>query len=305
MTTKVSTRGRILNTSAEWRTVAVVVAVYAGTIAVVANHGRLGGVLTLLLLAWFGAWHLSIQHELLHGHPFSKTWMNNAVASVPVTLWIPFMMFKADHLEHHRTDLTTPGIDNESFYVDPQDWEKMGPIRRGYYWANRTILFRMFVNTVVSTYQYHAWKVRLVAKGDRFTINAYLLHLVLLVPTIWLVVDVAGMPLWQYALGVTYGGRVLNAIRPFPEHKYQEGVELRTAMIMAGPVMSLLMLNNNLHVPHHDEPAQPWYDYRKVAKRVNAEERASEAGLLYRGGYLEVFRRYSFKPVDPPVRQSA
>ena len=25
-------------------------------------------------------------------------------------------------------------------------------------------------------------------------------------------------------------------------------------MIMAGPIMSLLMLNNNLHVAHHDEP---------------------------------------------------
>lgn len=302
MTTR---RGLILNTKAEWRTVAVIVAVYAGTIAVVGYHERLGSWLTVLLLAWFGAWHLSMQHELLHGHPFSKSWMNDAVASVPVTLWIPFLMFKPDHLEHHRTDLTTPGIDNESFYVDPNDWEKMGPIRRAYYWANRTILFRIFVNTIVSTWQYHAAKLRMVAKGDRQTINAYLAHIVLLVPTIWLVTAVAGMPLWQYALGVTYGGRVLNAIRPFPEHKYQADVELRTAMIMAGPLMSLLMLNNNLHVPHHDEPAQPWYEYRKVAKRVNAEKRAEEAGLMYRGGYLEVFRKYSFKPIDAPVRQSA
>ena len=86
MTTK---RGLILNTKGEWRTVAVIIAVYVGTIAVAGYHERLGGWLTVLLLAWFGAWHLSMQHELLHGHPFSKSWMNDAVASVPLTLWIP------------------------------------------------------------------------------------------------------------------------------------------------------------------------------------------------------------------------
>ena len=37
-----SQRGPVLNTKAEWRTVAVIVAVYAGTIAVVGNHERLG-----------------------------------------------------------------------------------------------------------------------------------------------------------------------------------------------------------------------------------------------------------------------
>ena len=110
-------------------------------------------------------------------------------------------------------------------------------------------------------------------------------------------------PLWQFALGTVYGGRILNAIRPFPEHKYQSGVETRTAMIMAGPFMSLLMLNNNLHVAHHDEPGVPWYGYHKLMNRVNAVERARDAGLLYEGGYAEVFRKFSFKPVDSPVRE--
>jgi fatty acid desaturase len=74
-------------------------------------------------------------------------------------------------------------------------------------------------------------------------------------------------------------------------------------MIMAGPFFSLLMLNNNLHVAHHDEPWVPWYRVNALARRVNAVERAREAGLLYEGGYAEVFRRFSFTPVDSPVRE--
>ena len=74
-------------------------------------------------------------------------------------------------------------------------------------------------------------------------------------------------------------------------------------MIMAGPFMSLLMLNNNLHIAHHDEPWVPWYQYRNLMDRVHAVQRARDAGVLYEGGYAEVFRRFSFKPVDSPVRE--
>jgi fatty acid desaturase len=74
---------------------------------------------------------------------------------------------------------------------------------------------------------------------------------------------------------------------------------------MAGPVMSLLMLNNNLHIAHHAEPHVSWYEVPKLSRRVNAVERAREAGLLYEGGYVEVFRKFSFKPMGAPVREGA
>lgn len=301
-TNAVARSGRVLNSAKEWRTIAVIVAVYAGTVATVAYHETLSAWLAVPLLAWFGAWHLSMQHELLHGHPFRRAWMNDLLGIPPVTLWIPFLLFKPDHLEHHRTDLTVPGIDNESYYVSREQWHRMGAFGRAMHWANRTILFRMFVWVIPSTFQYHAHKIKAMLRGERGIAFAYLIHIVGLVPVIWLVVDVAGMPLWQFALGTLYGGRVLNAIRPFPEHKFQNGVELRTAMIMAGPVMSLLMLNNNLHVAHHDEPWVPWYDYRDVVSRVRAVDRAQEAGLLYEGGYAEVFRRFGIRPMDHPVQ---
>ena len=297
-----STRRRLLNAPGEWRTVVLILAVYGGTIATVLNHDRLGGVLTVLLLAWFGAWHLSMQHEMLHGHPFRAQWLNNAIASIPVTLWIPFLCFKRDHLEHHEADLTNPELDNESYYVSQETWDRAGRLRRAAYWANRTMLFRMFVWILVSTTTYVAMVVREAIAGKNSRRLALAVHTVGLVLVVWFVRNVAEMPLWQFALGTTYGGRVLNAMRPFPEHKFLVDTPDRTAMIMAGPVMSLLMLNNNLHVAHHDEPWVPWYAYGPLVKRVNAVERARKIGLLYEGGYLEVFRRYALRPISSPLR---
>jgi fatty acid desaturase len=58
-----------------------------------------------------------------------------------------------------------------------------------------------------------------------------------------------------------------------------------------------------LHIAHHDDPKIPWYRVSELARNVNAIERAREAGVLYEGGYAEVFRKFSFTPVDSPVRE--
>jgi fatty acid desaturase len=254
------------------------------------------------MLAVLGAWHLSMQHEVLHGHPFKNQFLNDAIGGIPVTLWIPYLAFKKDHHEHHLSDLTNPALDNESYYVSQEQWDKAGRIRRAAWTANRTILFRMFVWTIVSTITYVLSVLKRAMRGEKGDRLAVVLHVIGVVFVVYLV-SLSSMPLWQFALGTVYGGRILNAIRPFPEHKYQSGVETRTAMIMAGPFMSLLMLNNNLHVAHHDEPGVPWYRYDKLMQRVNAVQRARDAGVLYEGGYAEVFRRFSFTPVDSPVRE--
>ena len=295
-------RKSLLNASGEWRTIAVIVAVYGLTILTVMRHEVLTPWLTIPFLSVLGAWHLSMQHETIHGHPFRRQWINDVIGSIPVTLWIPYFSFKKDHIEHHQSDLTHPGLDNESYYVSPEAWARAGKIRRAAYWANRTILFRMFVWTVVSTLTYLWSIIRQMLRGDKQAWFAMAVHAAGLVVVAYLVRSVAGMPLWQFALGTLYGGRILNAIRPFPEHKYQDGTETRTAMVMAGPFMSLLMLNNNLHVAHHEQPGVAWYEVPKMSERVNAVERAREVGLLYEGGYAEVFRKFSFKPMGAPLR---
>ena len=297
-----SSKTTVLRESAEWRTLLVVVAVYGLTALTVIRFETLTPWLAVPFLAVLGAWHLSMQHEVLHGHPFKNQFLNDAIGSIPITLWIPYLAFKKDHLEHHVSDLTNPALDNESYYVSQEQWDKAGKIRRAAWTANRTILFRMFVWTIVSTITYVLSVLKRAVRGEQGDRLAVFLHVVGVAFVVYLV-SLSSMPLWVFALGTVYGGRILNAIRPFPEHKYQSGVETRTAMIMAGPFMSLLMLNNNLHIAHHDEPWVPWYRYSNLMDRVNAVQRAREAGVLYEGGYAEVFRRFSFTPVDSPVRE--
>jgi fatty acid desaturase len=297
-----SSTSRVLKEAGEWRTLAVVIAVYGLTVLTVLRYDVLTPWLAVPMLAVLGAWHLSMQHEVLHGHPFKNQFINDAIGGIPVTLWIPYLAFKKDHHEHHLSDLTNPALDNESYYVSQEQWDKAGRIRRAAWTANRTILFRMFVWTIVSTITYVLSVLKRAVRNEKSDRLAVALHVVGVAFVVYLV-SLSSMPLWQFALGTLYGGRILNAIRPFPEHKYQSGVETRTAMIMAGRFMSLLMLNNNLHVAHHDEPGVPWYRYDKLMQRVNAVQRARDAGVLYEGGYAEVFRRFSFTPVDSPVRE--
>jgi fatty acid desaturase len=296
-----STTG-VLHEAGEWKTLGVIVAVYGLTVLTVVRYDVLTPWLAIPMLAVLGAWHLSMQHEVLHGHPFKSQFINDAIGSIPVTLWMPYFAFKKDHHEHHKSDLTNPELDNESFYVTQEQWDNAGTIRRAAWTANRTILFRMFVWTIVSTISYVTLVLKRAVRNEQGDRLAVLLHVIGVVVVVYLV-SLSSMPLWQFALGTVYGGRILNAIRPFPEHKYQNGVETKTAMIMAGPFMSLLMLNNNLHIAHHDDPKIPWYRVNELSKRVNAVERAREAGVLYEGGYAEVFRKFSFTPVDSPVRE--
>ena len=296
-----STTG-VLHEAGEWKTLGVIVAVYGLTVLTVVRYDVLTPWLAIPMLAVLGAWHLSMQHEVLHGHPFKSQFINDAIGSIPVTLWMPYFAFKKDHHEHHKSDLTNPELDNESFYVTQEQWDNAGTIRRAAWTANRTILFRMFVWTIVSTISYVTLVLKRAVRNEQGDRLAVVLHVIGVVAVVYLV-SLSSMPLWQFALGTVYGGRILNAIRPFPEHKYQNGVETKTAMIMAGPFMSLLMLNNNLHIAHHDDPKIPWYRVNELSKRVNAVERAREAGVLYEGGYAEVFRKFSFTPVDSPVRE--
>ena len=113
------------------------------------------------------------------------------------------------------------------------------------------------------------------------------------------------MSILEYVIGGVFGSHSLNMLRSFAEHKTLGDESSRTAMIDAGRIMSLLMLNNNLHVAHHDRPSTPWYEVPHVAERLNAYERAAQIDCLYRGGYSEIIRRFTFRPYDQPIYASA
>jgi fatty acid desaturase len=110
--------------------------------------------------------------------------------------------------------------------------------------------------------------------------------------TAWLV-GVCHVPVLVYILLVVYPSIALTHVRSFAEHRADDHSHLRTNVVEASPAWALIFLNNNLHVAHHAHPHVSWHELPSVWRRMRNAERA---GLVFSGGYAEVFRKYLFRP---------
>ena len=213
-TTTRSNAHTFFKSSGDWRTLIIATLVYIGWFASVFTHKQLPWWATFALLTWFGAWHLSLQHELVHGHPFRNSKLNAALASLSVTMWVPFLSFKRDHISHHNTTLTHPQLDTESYYAIPEKWQNSGRLLRAIYWANRTLAFRLTVWSVFSAVQYFiadAWRaVRNVGNARA----AWFLHIPALVAVIYIVTNIDSL----------YKGGYGEIIRRFTFKPYDQPV---------------------------------------------------------------------------------
>jgi fatty acid desaturase len=286
-------------TGTEWPTVGVAVGVYGGTAAVVAFHDVLGPVATVVMLALFGCWFLSLQHECLHGHPFASKRLNHLVAWPPLSIWLPFAVYRESHLTHHRNAmLTEPGIDPESNYFKGSVWAALAPLQQLVFRGNQTLLGRMVFRPVQGV-----WRTALAIPEElrsarwRKTWAAQALGSVLLLVVLR---QSAHLPLWQYLLGFVYGGASLAAVRAYAEHQWAGGTKARSATVHASMFWRLLFLNNNYHYAHHLRPSLSWFKVPELSARVQADVLSGEGAGFY-SGYGEVFKRFLLKPVIPMV----
>ncbi len=101
-----------------------------------------------LLLTWYG----SLQHETIHGHPTSSRRLNAALASVPLSLWIPYGSYRATHIQHHRhggRHLTDVARDPESFYLPSGLLSQIGIVGRALHLANCTLAGRLILGPAI------------------------------------------------------------------------------------------------------------------------------------------------------------
>ena len=101
----------------EWPTWLLLIGVYGAWFALLLGSPVIGAwPATLLLVPLLVLW-LSVQHELLHGHPTRLPWLNKLLGYTPFAVWYPYTLYRDSHLRHHRDeDLTLPGLDPESRY---------------------------------------------------------------------------------------------------------------------------------------------------------------------------------------------
>ena len=70
-------------------------------------HGDLPWWIVTPIGAYLVAFHGSLQHEALHGHPTRSAALNEFLVFPPLSLWIPYRRYKKLHLTHHRNDTIT------------------------------------------------------------------------------------------------------------------------------------------------------------------------------------------------------
>ena len=285
---------------AEGWTWMVIVAVYGGVLTMLGAADWLPLWVVCPAMVVLGAWHSHMQHELLHGHPTSKQWLNDAMALVPVGLMYPYVFYKDSHMEHHISALADPNDDPESFYVTPEVWTRSGPVRRAILIANNTLLGRFLLGPLFEASGLFREQAALLSRGDKRSWTIWIAHGLLVSAYLWGVEAISGISPWLYILAIAYPATGLIKVRSFLEHRPSADHDQRTAIVEANWFWSLLFLNNNLHVVHHDHPGEPWYRLSRIYREQRDAVLQRNGGYVY-AGYGDVARRYLLNPKDLPI----
>ncbi len=270
----------------------------AAWLAVTGWADALGPLLSVPILAVVLAQHSSLQHELLHGHPFRDQRLNDALGFAAPGLFVPYHRFRDTHLAHHRDpNLTDPYDDPESNYLDPAVWAGLSPAVRALLAANNTLAGRMVLGPLIGTACFVAKDIAAIRAGAAGVLRAWLLHLAGVVPVVLWLVTVGTMPLWAYLIACWLALGLLR-IRTFVEHQAHERNGGRSVIIEDRGPLALLFLNNNLHAVHHAHPGIAWYRLPGEYARRRDEFLRRNHGYRYRS-YGEVFRRHFLRRKDP------
>jgi fatty acid desaturase len=292
----------------EWPTWMLIGLVYGGWTAILGGF-RLGWLnlpsTTVLLVIWV-AWFMSMQHELIHGHPTRRPWLNALLGQAPLSIWYPYGLYRDSHLLHHSdSDLTLPDIDPESTYVSPARWNRAGPVMRGLLTARKTLLGRLLLGPPWGVIVLLAGTCRDFTQGDWRRLPLWLGHGALCAILLYGIERIAGLPAGYYLLAVTWPALSLASVRSFYEHRASADIAERTVINEGGWFTRLLFLNNNLHAAHHARPDVPWYALPAFYRSRREALLAGNGRFHLTGGYWQLLRRYAVRPVDAPAHPAA
>ena len=227
--------------------------------------------------------------------------MNVAIGVWPLSLWLPFSLYRTTHLRHHQdVNLTDPFEDPESYYWTAAGWRDLGSFGRAVARTQSTLLGRIvlgpawMIGRFLTDLSRDAWRGRNGARAVLFW------HCAQCVPVLVWIIGVCGMPVWVYLACFVYPGMSLAMVRSFAEHRAAAAPEQRTAIVENAPILGLLFLYNNLHVAHHLRGGLPWYQIPTFYRLNRAVLIDRNGGLVYRS-YADVARRYLLTPHDAPV----
>ncbi|WP_109481252.1 fatty acid desaturase [Paraburkholderia sp. C35] len=288
----------------EWPTWLLIALIYGGWCAVVlcVHAGVLSLWMATPLLIVLCTWHMSLQHELLHGHPTRSAFINRLLGSVPLAIWYPYTIYRDSHIAHHHDEtLTVPGIDPESNYVTPEQWINATRVQRAVWHMRKDFIGRLLIGPPLSVATMLAGAFGEWRRGDRRYVSTWIIHALLVALLLAALDCFAGIPWWYYLLAVTWPALSLAMIRSLYEHRVAREPKHRTVINEAGLLMRLLYLNNNYHLVHHDLPHLPWYQLPRAYRMRREAYAAKNGGFVIHGGYWELLTRYALHETDFPV----
>jgi fatty acid desaturase len=281
----------------EWPTVFLFLATYTlfglSTSVLWTTLPVLGLIGASLAIAQFS----SLQHEVLHGHPFASRRLSEALVFPALTVFVPYLRFKDLHLQHHfDPNLTDPHDDPEAGYLDPVVWARLPNLLKLVLRANNTLIGRMVFGPAVSFWALVRGDLRLIGQGGRRVKLAWALHvpgLALVFGWLW---TVATIPVWAYLLAAYLGWSLLK-IRTYLEHRAHDVARARSVIIESRGPLALLFLNNNFHAVHHMHPGIAWYRLPQTYFANREHYLRRNDGYVYRS-YAEIFRQFLFRAKD-------
>jgi len=285
----------------EWPTWLLIPVVYGFWFAILYWSHALGLLATTVLLIVACAWYMSLQHELVHGHPTRHRWFNKALGFAPLAVWFPYTVYLESHLRHHNdAHLTLPGIDPETHYVSDAVWQRSGWLMRALFVHRKRFWGRFVFGPAMAIVAMAREAIDQVRGGNYHYVLMWAMHLTLLSAMLATIAVVAGIPAWYYLLAVAYPALSLAMVRSYYEHRAAADCKHRIAINEASWPMRVLYLNNNYHLVHHDLPSLPWYLLARVYW-ADREAYLARCGGFRIGGYGELAWRFGMTPIDAPV----
>ncbi|MEB0206386.1 fatty acid desaturase [Pseudomonas sp. CCC3.1] len=284
----------------QWPTWLLLIAVPGAWFALLLASPLLGAGLTIVLLIPVVVLWMSVQHELLHGHPTRFNGVNKVLGYAPFALWYPYTLYRDSHLQHHRDhDLTIPGIDPESRYLKRADWQRSAKWLRGLLWLNKTVFGRLLVGPPLALLGMAAEELHRLRQGDRQAWLMWLTHGFFTLLMFAFIARYSDVAIWQYVFLVTVPVLSIGMVRSFYEHRPAAQPEQRTVLNEAGWPWTWLFLNLNLHLVHHDLPRLPWF-YMPRVYQARREQWQQRSGGYVVHGYGELIRRHAVQAIDSP-----
>ncbi|MEM1040110.1 MAG: fatty acid desaturase [Pseudomonadota bacterium] len=287
----------------EWLTLGLMAACYCVWLVCGLVWQTAFGWLALPVMAVMAAFHTSLQHETIHGHPTRWGWLNEALVSVPLAVVFPYRRYRDLHLKHHDdASLTDPYEDPESYFWPENSVARMPGWMRVVFMANNTFVGRLIIGPWLTLIGFGRTEIMRAVRNEAGVRSAWAVHLPGLAVLAFFVVWVFAMPFWVYALAVVYPALSLTAMRAYAEHQAAENVGARSAVVETSPALALLYLNNNLHIVHHANPSEPWHRLPKLYRERRHVFLAANENTLF-DGYMDIAKRFAFRvkqPVDHP-----